>query len=103
MAKSLGLEENCLMKQYGERPNVLSRFNYYPPCPRPDLTLGVKPHADGSSVTFLLQDNEVEGLQVLKDDQWYRIPVIRHALLVNTGDQAQVPYIYIYKITSLIN
>jgi isopenicillin N synthase-like dioxygenase len=60
------LEEGCFLDQYGEQPLVTARFNFYPPCPRPDRILGVKPHADASAVTFLLQDKEVEGLQFLK-------------------------------------
>lgn len=69
---------------------MLTRFNYYPPCPRPDLTLGVREHADGSAITFLLQDNGVGGLQVLKDDQWFSVPTVPGALLINVGDQVEV-------------
>ncbi|KAF5934889.1 hypothetical protein HYC85_026018 [Camellia sinensis] len=90
MAKSLNLEENCFLNQYGERGTMFARFNFYPPCPRPDRTLGLKPHADGSAITFLLQDKEVEGLQILKDGQWFRVPIIPHALLINVGDQAEI-------------
>ncbi|KAI7987979.1 Protein SRG1 [Camellia lanceoleosa] len=90
MAKSLNLEENCFLNQYGERAMMFGRFNFYPPCPRPDRTLGLKPHADGSAITFLLQDKEVEGLQILKDGQWFRVPIIPHALLINVGDQAEI-------------
>ncbi|KDP23161.1 hypothetical protein JCGZ_00344 [Jatropha curcas] len=89
MAGSLGLDENCFLDQYGERPLVTARFNYYPPCPMPDKILGLKPHADGSALTILLQDKEVEGLQFLKDNQWFRVPIIPEALLVNVGDQAE--------------
>ena len=90
MARSLNLEESCFLDQYGEQPLVTARFNFYPPCPRPDRILGVKPHADASAVTFLLQDKEVEGLQFLKDNEWFRVPIIPHALLVNVGDQVEV-------------
>ncbi|GMQ07289.1 hypothetical protein CsSME_00051543 [Camellia sinensis var. sinensis] len=90
MAKSLNLEENCFLNQYGERATMFARFNFYPPCPRPDRTLGLKPHADGTAITFLLQDKEVEGLQILKDGQWFRVPIIPHALLINVGDQAEI-------------
>ncbi|KAM3714196.1 hypothetical protein ACJW31_01G313900 [Castanea mollissima] len=90
MAKSLNLEDNCFLGQMGERSTMLTRFNLYPPCPRPDLVLGLKPHADGSAITFVLQDREVEGLQFLKDNQWIRVPVIPHALLINIGDQAEI-------------
>ncbi|XP_047152975.1 2-oxoglutarate-dependent dioxygenase 11-like [Vigna umbellata] len=90
MAKSLNLEENSFLNETGERSNMFLRFNYYPPCPMPDHVLGVKPHADGSTITFLLQDNEVEGLQVLKDDQWFKVPIIPGALLINVGDQIEI-------------
>ena len=90
MAKSLNLEDHCFLEQMGERSIMLTRFNLYPPCPRPDLVLGLKPHADGSVITFVFQDKEVEGLQFLKDDQWIRVPVIPQALLINIGDQAEV-------------
>eukprot|EP00257_Ricinus_communis_P023797 XP_015583880.1 protein SRG1 isoform X1 [Ricinus communis] len=69
MAMSLDIGENCFLEQYGEQPLVTARFNYYPPCPRPNQILGVKPHADASAITILLQDKEVEGLQFLKDNE----------------------------------
>lgn len=90
LAKSLNLKENCFLNQYGENATMIARYNCYPPCSRPDLILGVKPHADGSAITFLLQDKEVEGLQVLKDNQWFRVPIIPNALLINVGDQVEV-------------
>lgn len=90
LSRSLNLQENCFLDQYGENSNMVTRFNYYPPCPRPDLSFGVKQHADGSAVTFLLQDNEVDGLQVLKDDHWFSVPTVPNALLVNVGDQLEI-------------
>jgi isopenicillin N synthase-like dioxygenase len=66
------------------------RINYYPPCPIPDHVLGVNVHSDGSSITVLLQDKEVEGLQVLKDNRWLKVPIVPDALLVNVGDQMKV-------------
>ncbi|KAL5547725.1 hypothetical protein UlMin_002956 [Ulmus minor] len=89
MAKSLNLEENCFVDQYGEA-KLHARFNFYPKCPRPDLALGVKAHADGTAITLLLQDETVEGLQFRKDNQWYRAPIIPEALLINVGDQAEI-------------
>ncbi|KAL2482734.1 2-oxoglutarate (2OG) and Fe(II)-dependent oxygenase superfamily protein [Forsythia ovata] len=90
MARSLCLEEDCFLKKLGERRLIDARFNFYPPCPRPDLALGIKPHADGSAITFLLQDKEVEGLQVMKDDRWFHVPIIPYALLVIVGDQMEI-------------
>ncbi|KAF7147287.1 hypothetical protein RHSIM_Rhsim03G0252500 [Rhododendron simsii] len=91
MAKSLKLEENSFSKQFGERAIMQGRFALYPTCTRPDQVFGVKPHSDGSGVTVLLQDKEVQGLQVLKEDRWLTVPVIPHALFVNLGDQMQRP------------
>lgn len=90
MARSLNLEENCFLDMYGEDPTLNARFNFYPPCPRPDQIIGIKPHADGSAITVLLQDKQVEGLQFMKDGQWYRAPIIPEALLINTGDQLEI-------------
>lgn len=90
MAKSLNLEEDCFVKECGERGSMFLRFNYYPPCPMADHVLGLKSHADGSTITFVLQDKEVEGLQVLKDNQWFKIPIIPDALVINVGDQIEV-------------
>ncbi|KAK2392886.1 hypothetical protein P8452_29710 [Trifolium repens] len=90
MAKSLKLEEDCFLNECGERDAMFMRINYYPPCPMPDHVLGLKPHTDGSSITFVLQDKEVEGLQVLKDNQWFKIPIIPDALVINVGDQLEI-------------
>jgi len=90
MAKSLNLEEDCFLNECGERGDTILRLNYYPPCPMPDHVLGLKTHADGSTITFLLQDKEVEGLQILKDDKWFKVPIIPDALVINVGDQMEV-------------
>lgn len=94
MAISLNLEENSFLDQYGEEAKLNARFSFYPPCPRPDLVLGLKPHADGTAITILLQDDSVEGLHVLKDDQWFRAPIVPEALLINVGDLAEVTLSY---------
>ncbi|CAO2826586.1 unnamed protein product [Amaranthus hypochondriacus] len=63
--------------------------HHYPPCPDPSLTLGTRKHGDTSLITILLQDN-VPGLQVLKDDQWIGIQPISNAFVVNFGYQLQI-------------
>ncbi|KAF7850992.1 hypothetical protein BT93_L4737 [Corymbia citriodora subsp. variegata] len=90
MARSLDMEENCFSKKYGDRAFMAARFNHYPPCSIPDFVLGAKAHSDGSGTTVLLQDEEVEGRQVLKDDQWFRVPIVPGAFVVNVGDQMQI-------------
>lgn len=90
MGRSLDLDENSFVEQFGERFELAARFNFYPPCPNPDLVLGAKPHADVSAITVLLQDEQVEGLQFLKGDEWFNAPILPDALLVLVGDQVEV-------------
>ncbi|KAL6606099.1 hypothetical protein ACP70R_041752 [Stipagrostis hirtigluma subsp. patula] len=87
IAKLLELDEDRLINQFGDKGSITyARFNYYPACPRPDLVLGISPHADARVLTLLLMDNDVGGLQVLKDGTWYNVPPVRdHALLINAG------------------
>lgn len=87
---SLNLEENCFLDQVGEQGKMYARFNYYPRCPRPDLVYGLKPHADGSTMTIVLPDEEVLGLQFLKGDQWISVSTIPEAVLINIGDVMEI-------------
>ncbi|GKV28160.1 hypothetical protein SLEP1_g37246 [Rubroshorea leprosula] len=89
MAQSLQLEENCFQNQLGERATLSARFNYYSRCHKPQLVWGLRPHADGSAFTIILQD-DVEGLQVLKEEQWFTVPTISNALLIILGDQMEI-------------
>ncbi|XP_021760694.1 probable 2-oxoglutarate-dependent dioxygenase ANS [Chenopodium quinoa] len=82
MSRSLGLEENCL--EFGKHGPAIARFTLYPRCPCPERILGTKPHSDHTMITYLLP--EVEGLQILKDSQWYKASVIPGALFINFGD-----------------
>lgn len=80
------MKKNCFLNQFGEQALLQVRFNYYPFCTRPNLVLGLKPHADGSGYIIILQD-DVERLQVHHDGKWF---TISHALLVLMGDQMDV-------------
>lgn len=73
----------------GDDLEYMMKINYYPPCPRPDLALGVVAHTDMSTLTLLVP-NEVPGLQVFKDDHWYDVKYIPNALIVHIGDQIEV-------------
>ncbi|KAG7551363.1 Oxoglutarate/iron-dependent dioxygenase [Arabidopsis thaliana x Arabidopsis arenosa] len=98
MARSLELEENCFLDMCGENATMDTRFNMYPPCPRPDKVIGVKPHADKSAFTLLFPDKNVEGLQFLKDGKWYKAPIVSaDTILINVGDQMEIMSNGIYK------
>jgi isopenicillin N synthase-like dioxygenase len=63
--------------------------NFYPPCPEPDLTLGMHPHSDYGFLTLLLQD-EVEGLQIQFQDKWLTVQPIPNAFVINIGDHLEI-------------
>ncbi|KAK8717159.1 hypothetical protein V6N13_044436 [Hibiscus sabdariffa] len=60
------------------------RMNYYPPCSRPDLVLGLSPHSDGTALTVLQQGKDRSvGLQILKGQTWLPVQPIPDALVIN--------------------
>ncbi|RYR50457.1 hypothetical protein Ahy_A07g037066 [Arachis hypogaea] len=67
MAKALKIEEEE-MRELFEDGIQMMRMNYYPPCPEPEKVIGFTPHSDAVGLTILLQANEVEGLQIRKDN-----------------------------------
>ncbi|EFJ33564.1 2-oxoglutarate-iron(II)-dependent oxygenase [Selaginella moellendorffii] len=86
-SESLGLEASELAGRF-EGELMSMRLNHYPPCPEPQLTIGIQPHSDINAFTILQQD--VEGLQVLHDGAWVTLKPLPGALVVNIGDQLQV-------------
>lgn len=90
LSLGLGLEENEVKKAVGGDDLVyLLKINYYPPCPRPDLALGVPAHTDMCAITILVP-NEVQGLQANRDDNWYDVKYIPNALIIHIGDQMEI-------------
>ncbi|GMJ01564.1 ARABIDOPSIS THALIANA GIBBERELLIN 20-OXIDASE 1, gibberellin 20 oxidase 1, GA REQUIRING 5 [Hibiscus trionum] len=81
---SLGLDQ-AYFKNFFEENDSILRLNHYPPCRKPDSTLGTGPHSDPTSLTILHQD-QVGGLQVFSDENWHAIAPIPGAFVVNIGD-----------------
>ncbi|KAK4481288.1 hypothetical protein RD792_012173 [Penstemon davidsonii] len=90
LSLGLGLEAEELKKGVGGEELVYNlKINFYPPCPRPDLALGVPAHSDMSALTILVP-NEVQGLQVFQHGNWYDVSYIPNALVIHIGDQIEI-------------
>ncbi|KAJ8618314.1 hypothetical protein MRB53_014500 [Persea americana] len=89
LLRGLGVElDESAVTQYVEARGV--NMNYYPICPRPDLTVGVGRHSDLATLTILLQD-DVGGLFVkVEDNGWIEIPPVEGALVINVGDTLEI-------------
>lgn len=90
LSLGLGLEGHVMKEAAGgDKLEYMLKINYYPPCPRPDLALGVPPHTDMSAITLLVP-NEVPGLQICKGGQWYDVDYIPDAIIIHIGDQIEI-------------
>ena len=90
ISQGLGLDKDCLRKRMGDNPRLRAQANFYPPCPDPELTLGLAVHTDLNALTVLQQSAGVTGLQVIKDGKWVAVDPIPNAFVINLGDQIQV-------------
>ncbi|XP_027086752.1 oxoglutarate-dependent flavonoid 7-O-demethylase 1-like isoform X1 [Coffea arabica] len=96
MTKALGmkLEDMTMLFQEGLQS---MRMNNYPPCPQPELVMGLCPHSDADGLTIVLQVNDVEGLQIKKAAAWVPVVPLRNAFIVNVGDILEIVTNGIYK------
>ncbi|KAK6114828.1 hypothetical protein DH2020_007097 [Rehmannia glutinosa] len=84
LSLGLGLAAEELKAAVGGAELVYNmKINYYPPCPRPELALGVPAHSDLSAFTILVP-NEVQGLQVFRDEHWSLIHFVGKNQSVST-------------------
>lgn len=89
MAKALQIEPNEMVDLFDDISQAM-RWNYYPPCPKPENVIGLNPHSDAGALTILLQVNEIEGLQIRKDGEWIPIQPLSNAFVINVGDILEV-------------
>ncbi|XP_075673107.1 protein LATERAL BRANCHING OXIDOREDUCTASE 1-like [Castanea sativa] len=90
IALSLGLPADGFYGFFKDQTSYI-RLNHYPPCPTPELALGVGQHKDGAVLTILAQD-DVGGLEVKRktDGEWVRVKPTPDAYIINIGDTMQV-------------
>ncbi|CDO97408.1 unnamed protein product [Coffea canephora] len=90
ISQSLGMEEDYIQKAMGlDHGTQIFAANYYPPCPQPELAIGIPPHTDHGLLTFLLQ-NGVGGLEIQHEGQWFHVNALPNSIFVNTADQLEV-------------
>lgn len=84
----LGLPSNLLTEYNDDRKwDLMSAFRYFPATERENTR--VAEHKDVNCITFVFQD-EVGGLEVLKDGNWIPVTPVEGTLVVNVGDVIQV-------------
>ncbi|KAL5563439.1 hypothetical protein UlMin_033186 [Ulmus minor] len=90
ISESLGLEANYIDKALNLKSGFqLFAANFYPPCPQPELAMGMPPHSDHGLLTILTQ-NGIGGLQIQHNEMWVNVNALPNSFLVNTGDHLQV-------------
>lgn len=92
ISESLGLQSSCIEDAVGDFYQNIT-VSYYPPCPQPELTLGLQAHSDFGAITLLIQD-DVGGLEVLKDGGWVNVQPLSDAIVVILADQTEVPLLH---------
>ncbi|KAM7505868.1 hypothetical protein LguiB_004772 [Lonicera macranthoides] len=89
MGEALKMEKREMEEMF-ENGMQSIRMNYYPPCPKPELVVGLRPHSDATGLTVLLQVNGVDGLEVKKDGVWLPVKFQPDSLVVNIGDTLEI-------------
>ncbi|XP_051150992.1 1-aminocyclopropane-1-carboxylate oxidase 5-like [Andrographis paniculata] len=98
MDENLGLPKGYINKAFSEDAAFFgTKVSHYPPCPAPEKMIGLRAHTDAGGVILLFQDDEVKGLQILKDGAWMDVQPLKNAIVINTGDQIEVLSNGLYK------
>ncbi|KAG8370429.1 hypothetical protein BUALT_Bualt14G0115900 [Buddleja alternifolia] len=97
LSEALGLNSSYL-KAIGCNESNVVVGQYYPACPEPELTFGIRSHVDYGLLTILLQD-QIGGLQVLYQNQWVDVPPLAGGLLITNDKFKSVSHRAITKKT----
>jgi isopenicillin N synthase-like dioxygenase len=103
-AEGLGLKSSTFTEPYlGTAGDCIARFNYYPPCPLPSLTLGLGAHTDPNLLTILHQCS-VGGLQICHGHgSWVSVKPSPNSFIINVGDSFEVCMFTSYPMFTIIH
>ncbi|KAJ3683101.1 hypothetical protein LUZ60_013328 [Juncus effusus] len=90
ISQTLQLPPSYIQNAIGEEIYQNITISFYPPCPRPDLALGLQAHSDMGGITLLIQDDDVAGLDVLKDDKWVLVRPLKDSIVVILSDMTEI-------------
>ncbi|BAT81526.1 hypothetical protein LR48_Vigan07g114800 [Vigna angularis] len=88
MVNNLDLNIEASSSYVAESTGIM-RIYRYPKCSNSNLGLGMEVHTDSSVLSILSQENEVSGLDLLKDHRWLTVKPVSNTLIVNLGDMMQ--------------
>ncbi|KAL7599047.1 2-oxoglutarate-dependent dioxygenase 19 [Lactuca sativa] len=91
ISMSLGLDQSCIEKTMKLESGLqIFVVNLYPPCPQPELAIGLPPHSDHGLLTLLI-NNGVGGLQIKHNGKWVNVnDTFPGSFLVNTADHLEI-------------
>ncbi|MCD7457348.1 hypothetical protein HAX54_034898 [Datura stramonium] len=97
LVRKLGHKDSEIIKEIcNDSSSCFLRLNHYPSCQISQEIFGLVPHTDSDFLTILHQD-EVGGLQLMKDNKWVAVKPNQNALIVNIGDLFQAWSNDVYK------
>ncbi|KAK3199491.1 hypothetical protein Dsin_022906 [Dipteronia sinensis] len=100
LAQNLGVKSSYFQENCVPSSNYV-RMNRYPPCPSSSEVYGLMPHTDSDFLTILYQD-QVGGLQLMKDGKWHNVKPNPEVLIVNIGHLFQVGFKMFLRITATV-
>lgn len=88
LAEGLGIDP-AHFERYLNKDVTIQRWNYYPPCPEPDRTLGLLEHTD-AGLLAAVHLGDVGGLQVQRDGKWFAVRPEKNGFAIIVGDMLEM-------------
>ncbi|KAK4415657.1 1-aminocyclopropane-1-carboxylate oxidase 1 [Sesamum alatum] len=92
MCENLGIEKSHIIEAFSgsNGPSVGTKVAMYPHCAHPELIRGLREHTDAGGIVLLLQDDQVLGLEFLKDVE----STLHRVMAMKDGDRLSIATFY---------